>query len=273
MLPLDPSSYGGLPGLGMQGIMDLMLQFFTVSLRIGSFLLASPIFGSRMVPLPIRIVFSMALTLFIYQLVPSPDLTIMTSTLAIGVIWQEIAVGLSAGLILTILFSAASIAGEQIATTAGLSFAAQADPNTGASSPVLAQIFMLFLTTLFLSVNGHLVALDMIIKSYHIMPIGAPIAFAVLIQTGIDSVSVMFEKGALFMLPVSGVLLMVNITIGIITKSAPQLSLFSFGFPLTLMTSFILLFLFVYPLAAAMQGLFDTTLQIMGLMLKEAANG
>jgi hypothetical protein len=29
----------------------------------------------------------------------------------------------------------------------------------------------------------------------------------------------------------------------------------------------------VYPLAAAMQGLFDTTLQIMGLMLKEAANG
>jgi flagellar biosynthesis protein FliR len=266
MLPLDPSSYGGLPGLGMQGIMDLMLQFFTVSLRIGSFLLASPIFGSRMVPLPIRIVFSMALTLFIYQLVPSPDLTIMTSTLAIGVIWQEIAVGLSAGLILTILFSAASIAGEQIATTAGLSFAAQADPNTGASSPVLAQIFMLFLTTLFLSVNGHLVALDMIIKSYQI-------AFAVLIQTGIDSVSVMFEKGALFMLPVSGVLLMVNITIGIITKSAPQLSLFSFGFPLTLMTSFILLFLFVYPLAAAMQGLFDTTLQIMGLMLKEAANG
>ena len=273
MLPLDPSSYGALPGIGMQGIMDLMLQFFTVSLRIGAFLLAAPFFGSRMVPLPIRIVFTMALTLFIFQLVPYPDLEVMTSTRAIGIIWQEISLGLSAGLVLTILFSAATIAGEQIATTAGLSFAAQVDPNTGASSPVLAQIFMLFLTTLFLSVNCHLVALNIIISSYQLIPIGAPIAFSVLVQTGIDAVGVMFAKGAILMLPVSGILLMVNIAIGAITKSAPQLSLFSFGFPLTLMTSFVLVYLYVYPLAAAMQDMLDSTLQIMDVMLQRAANG
>ena len=89
MLPLDPSSYGALPGIGMQGIMDLMLQFFTVSLRIGAFLLAAPFFGSRMVPLPIRIVFTMALTLFIFQLVPYPDLEVMTSTRAIGIIGKK----------------------------------------------------------------------------------------------------------------------------------------------------------------------------------------
>ena len=273
MLPLDPSTYGALPGLGMQGVMDLMLQFFTVSLRIGAFLLSAPFFGSRMVPLPIRIVFSMALTLFIYQLVPSPDLGVMTSALAIGVIWQELAIGLSAGLILSILFAAASLAGEQIATTSGLSFASQVDPNTGASSPVLAQIFMLFLTALFLSLNGHLLALDMMIKSYQLMPIGAPVLFSVFIQSGIDSVEVMFQKGALIMLPVSAVMLMVNITVGVITKSAPQLSIFSFGFPLMLMSAFVLLFLSVYPMATAMQSLIDTALQNMGLMLQEAANG
>jgi len=38
-------------------------------------------------------------------------------------------------------------------------------------------------------------------------------------------------------------LLMINITIGIIARSAPQLNLFSFGFPISLLGVFVILFL------------------------------
>ena len=89
-----------------------------------------------------------------------------------AVIFKEIAIGVTAGLILSIMFSAASLAGEKIATSAGLSYAAQVDPVSGVQTPVVSQILYLFLIMLFLTVDGHLIALRIIIESYKFIPIG-----------------------------------------------------------------------------------------------------
>ena len=45
------------------------------------------------------------------------------------------------------------------------------------------------------------------------------------------------------MLPVVGALLMANIAIGVITRSSPQLNMFSFAFPVTLLLAFFILYL------------------------------
>ena len=90
----------------------------------------------------------------------------------LGVIITELFVGLSAGLIITIWFSAASLAGEKIATAAGLGFAAQIDPSTGAQTPVVSKMLSMFLVVLFLGMNGHLVVIRTMLDSYSYLPIG-----------------------------------------------------------------------------------------------------
>ena len=71
----------------------------------------------------------------------------------------EIAIGLTAGLTLTIWFAAVLMAGEKIASSAGLGYAAQVDPASGGQTPVVSQILYLFLLVIFLSVDGHLLAI------------------------------------------------------------------------------------------------------------------
>ena len=116
----------------------------------------------------------------------------MTSALGIILIMKEIAIGLSAGLVLTIWFSAASLAGEKIASTSGLAFAAQVDPNTGSSSPIVSQILMLFLLVIFLAIDGHLIVIRTLLDSYEYIPIDTIPTLDILLKSGIGAAGSMF---------------------------------------------------------------------------------
>lgn len=265
--------YGDLPGLAIQDLMDQALIFMIVSLRIGAFLLSAPFFGSRMIPLPVRIVFSAAFSAFLVSRVAVPPIEALTTLSVLPIIAQELAIGLSAGLLLTILFAAVALAGEKIAATAGLSFAFQIDPNSGGQMPLISQIFTLFLTIVFLSLNGHLAAFAILMESYNFMPIGAGVDYVALFQVGEIAGATMFATAARLMLPIVTVLFLVNVTIGIITRSAPTLNLFSFGFPITLLAVFVLLFMSAAPLGFAFQDLVTSALGDLGDHLRGAAIG
>ena len=114
MLDLPINNIGTLPGLELQIIQDKILLFLFCSIRISAFLISSPIFGAGYVLLPVRILFAMVLTLSIFQDQSALiDVQTITSSIGIILIAKEIAIGLSAGLVLTIWFSAASLAGEK----------------------------------------------------------------------------------------------------------------------------------------------------------------
>ena len=141
-------------GLELQSLVVFVLTLFVASLRVGAFLVASPFFGSRMVPLPVRIVFSFALGLGALQHVKFPNYDVLTSAAIVPIIFQEIIIGLSSGMILSICFATVILAGEKIAATSGLAFAMQVDPANGAQSPVISQIFTLFLLVLFFTLGS-----------------------------------------------------------------------------------------------------------------------
>ena len=162
-----------LPGLDLASMADLLAAQLFAMLRIGAFLIASPAFGGRFVPLPVRIVAAVCLSLVVPQLYDMPDADSLAALSAIPLVLAEIAVGVVAGLVLTILFAAASIAGDQIANAAGLGFAVQLDPTAAGQSPVLAQFFSLALLLVFLGMNGHLMALRIMLDSYASFPPGA----------------------------------------------------------------------------------------------------
>ena len=101
----------------------------------------------------VRILIAFVISIIVFSTLPLDiDTQILTSAYGIVIIFKEIAIGVTAGLILSIMFSAVSLAGEKIATSAGLSYAAQVDPVSGVQTPVVSQILYLFLIMIFLTV-------------------------------------------------------------------------------------------------------------------------
>ena len=273
MLGMATSQVMQMPGLDLQLLTTLLLQYLLASLRIGAFLLSAPLFGARWLPLQVRIIMAFSMAAAVVSQVPPADVNLLTSSIGMAMIFIEIAIGLTAGLVLTIWFSAMLLAGEKIATSAGLGIAAQGDPTTGANTPVVSQILYLFLLGLFISVDGHLIAIATMMESYRILPFGTPVAPDVLIAAGIGAAGSMFLSASIIMLPISMLLLLINVAIGVISRSAPTLNLFSFGFPITLIAVFILLYVSVGSLATSSDDLIESGLLYMQTLIGDLANG
>ena len=236
--PLD-----ALPGLQLNELIEYLFIFFLSSIRLSSFLLSSPFLGSRNIPLSVKIVFAMVLSFFNFGYVSDLEINNNLLNNVLTIVFVEILIGVASGLTLTIWFSAASMAGEKIAASTGLGFSALVDPETGGQTPVLSVVMDLFLLTIFVSLNGHLLAIDFIMKSNEILELGSRLPSMALIGVGIEAAGAMFYAAGLIMLPVVGALMLSNVAVGVITKSAPQLNLFSFGFPISLILAFLILFL------------------------------
>ena len=264
---------GPLPGVNLQFVMELLAGLFLASLRICAFLIASPFFGGSAVPLQVRIIMAVLLGVAVVTTVDVPDWQAFAGLNGLQVILTELAIGISSGLILTIWFSAALLAGEKIASSAGLGFAAQIDPDSGGQTPVVSKTFSLFLTVIFLSWNGHLLVLRAVADSYTYLPVGAMPAFPVLIQSGIAAAGSMFLAATIIMLPLTAFLMAINLVIGVITRSAPQLNLFSFGFPISMIGIFVLLYLWVDVLGGAMDDLSHAAAENIQLVLGTMING
>jgi len=252
---------GALPGLSLQYLTEIFAGIFLASLRIGGFLLASPFFGGSTVPIQVRIIMAVLLGIVVISNVTVPSLQSFDQMMGVQVVLTELAIGISVGLTLTIWFSAALLAGEKIAGTSGLGFAAQMDPDSGGQTPVVSKMFSLFLTVIFLSWDGHLYVLRSVMDSYELLPVGSMPAFPVLIQGVISAAGSMFMAAAIIMIPLVTFLIAINLGIGVITRSAPQLNLFSFGFPITMLAVFILLYIWVDALGGAFEELSRTAIE------------
>ena len=264
------SSY---PGINLQSIPIYLLLLLISTLRIGAFLLSSPFFGSRMVPLPVRIVFSFGIGIWVLNNIKMPSLAILVSSDLLPIVLQELFIGLTCGLTLAICFGAVILAGEKIAATSGLAFASQIDPTNGAQSPVISQIFSLFLLVLFFSLNGHLVIFKLLFNSYEGMPIGGVVEYKNMIKHALTSAGFLFRTAVMIVLPIVSILFFMNLGVGFITKSAPQLNLFSFGFPMTILGTFFALYFSVDALQFVFGELIDDALGIIKVVLESVANG
>ena len=257
-----------LPGLELSEIVGLLGALALSSIRIGSFLLASPLFGYRIIPLQARIIVSFAMSFLIYDKVTLPDINQLAGIDIISVIFIELLIGLSAGLIITILFNSASLAGEKIAASTGLSFAGLIDPDSGAQTPVLSHILSLFMIVTFLSLNGHLIAFSIILESYKIFPISFTGIDLNILKLGIDAGGLMFKFGALIMLPVVVGITLLNVVIGVVTRSAPSLNLFSFGFPITMISTFFLMYLCSITIAGNFRRIVDISIDFIARLIE-----
>jgi len=219
-------------GFGLSIEPQLWTLLFAM-VRIGAAFVAAPVFSAVSVPLPARISLSGAigvLVINVAHITPPAEIWSITTFLSIA---SEALIGLALGFVLQIAFSAPMIASEVIGMGMGLGFAAAVDPQNGHSTPALGQFLSILLTLLFLSVDGHLVLVDLVVRSYEVMPPGAWLEPARLLNIALFG-GYAFMAGLLLALPVGFLLLCLNMIVGMLSRAAPALNLFAVGLPASL---------------------------------------
>jgi flagellar biosynthesis protein FliR len=210
------------------------------ALRVSGFVLTAPAASETVVPGRVKIVLTLALAFLLAPLVQVPaGLSIFSAAGMLAAV-LELLIGVSIGMVVQLTFEALVFAGQSISLTMGLGFATLVDPQRGAQVPVLGQMFMIFGTLIYLSINGHLMLLGALAESFHTLPIGAHISQDFLLSVVLWGARV-FDTGLLIALPAVIALVIVNLALGVVTRAAPQLNLFGIGFTITLLSGFFVL--------------------------------
>ena len=222
MLELSNTQIGGWVG-------QLQLPRF----RIASMLMVMPVIGTPLVPIRVRLYLSLAICLALAPNLPPMPHVDAVSLQAMLLIGEQVLIGVMLGFVLQLYFHLFIVAGQIIAMQMGLGFASMVDPTNGVSVPVLGQFLLMLVTLLFLAMNGHLVVFEVLAESFVTLPVGEGL-MADHYWTLAGKLSWVIAAGLLLALPVITALLIVNLSFGVMTRAAPQLNIFSIGFPLTL---------------------------------------
>lgn len=206
--------------------------------RIAGLLSILPVLGGGEVPPRVRIALAVLLTILVVpSLAPMPSVDPLSAE-SLYIVAQQLLIGVAMGLMVLVIFNAVTMAGESIAITMGLGFALMNDPQNGAQVPTVSQLYLILATLLFLALDGHHSILMLLHASFTLLPVGQALS-ADGIWTLVRFGGMIFTGALSIALPALAAMLTVNIIMGVITRAAPQMNLFSVGFPITMTVGFV----------------------------------
>ncbi|MDP5292405.1 flagellar biosynthetic protein FliR [Oceanimonas sp. CHS3-5] len=210
--------------------------------RLAAFFWVLPLFGDGHLSPQIRLLLAFALAMVLMPLLPKgPEIDLFSfATLVITL--EQLLFGALLALMLQLLFTVVTMAGQILSMQMGLAMAVMNDPVNGGSAPLLGQLLWIFVALLFLAWNGHLLALDVIVESFRSWPVGHSL-YELDLSLLVNLAGWMFGAALLLALPAVIAMLLVNITFGVMNRSAPSLNIFALGFPMTMMLGLVSLLL------------------------------
>jgi flagellar biosynthetic protein FliR len=230
----------------------LLTGFLWPFLRVAAMIQTAPFFGHPTIPRRVKVALAVLISIVIAPLVEVPAIDPFSGAGLLALL-QQFIVGAVIGYSLRIVFAAFELAGDLIGLQMGLGFASFIDPARNAPSPLLATFLIFTATVALVASNGHLVLIQTLVESFVAIPVSAqPLAgldWGKLAGLGV----VLFAAGIQIALPVLAAVLALNIGMGFISRSAPQLSVFSVGFAFTLLGGMVMLFVAILAMAGPME--------------------
>ncbi|ALR20046.1 flagellar biosynthetic protein FliR [Sphingobium wenxiniae] len=227
---------------GFAGVETQLWIWLIAMIRPGAAFIAAPVFGAPAVPLQLRLILSLALGLAALNAVPIhlPQDGV-ASFEGVMLVAGEVLAGLAMGFAVQIGYAAAFVAGEAIGNSMGLGFAAMVDPQSGQSTQVVGQFLSILATFLLLAMDGHLMLASFVVQSYQALPPGAAMLSNDAVWHLIEFGGALLGAGVTIALPVGFALVLVQIVMGMLARTAPSLNLFAVGMPVALMAGLVLL--------------------------------
>ncbi len=203
-------------------------------LRALALLSVLPLLGTRAVPARVRVALAALIALAAQASLPPPAAVPLDSWLALQLVLQQLLIGISLGFAVRLVFAAIELAGELVGLQMGLNFAGFFDPVTAGQTTATSRFFGAVVGFLFIVVNGHLLVIAALVKSFDAFAVGdAPFAFVAQARPH-EWGAMIFATGLWIALPMVAMLLFVNLVLGVISRVAAQINVFAIGFPITL---------------------------------------
>lgn len=233
-----------------------IVAFGLVLLRMISFVVAWPVFGTSSVPTPVKVLLALSMTFILYPLVgfqhlpKNPNLEVLLT-----VALREMMIGLALGFLARMFFFAIGIAGQIISVSIGLSTAQLFNPALNDHAAALEQFHLLLATLFFLSIQGHHMLLSALVKSFEYAPLSttwfSPEAFGSL-GSLVQEVTVI---GVKLSAPILIAVLFLNLAMAVIGRAVPQMNVLITSMPVNILLGVVVLFVTVPLLIGQMDDL------------------
>lgn len=229
-------------------IFNMIPVFLLILVRVASCIVTMPIFAYRTIPAQVKIGLSVALAILI-DLTVFKTQTVPLNASYILLVLKEAVIGFSMGFVASLLIYAVQFAGAIIDLQMGFAIANTISPENGMSTPITGQLLYMLQLLFFLGVNAHHMLLNGLFYSFTVLPLdkltihltdGHPAAFVVNLTVQLFIIALQLA------MPIIGCLFLVDIAVGIVARTVPQINVFVVGLPLKIIVGFLLMFL-VFP--------------------------
>ena len=215
-------------------ILEWITPYLWTFLRTLALFTALPVLGTRTVPARVRVALAGFIALAVQASLPPVAPVPLDSVPAFALVLQQMVVGLAMGFAVRVVFAAVEFAGEVIGLQMGLNFAGFFDPITASAGTATSRFYGTTIAWLFVVSGGHLLVIAALVQSFGAFAVGPePFAFITQVQPQRWGAEI-FMLGLWIALPLVAMLLLVNMVLGVVSRVAPQLNVFSVGFPITL---------------------------------------
>ncbi len=227
--------------------------YLLVAVRCFAFIMALPFFSSKTFSRIVKVALAGYLAYLIYPHVDfsayspfihftkdgSADFSLEYILLIVG----EGLIGLTMGLFVSIIFASFSSAGQFFSFQMGFSASEVYDALNQVENPLMGQYFNLVAMLIFLQNRwAQLLFTKVVASSFEAMNALSIVAERErLVRFLLGGLTQLFSDAFVISLPIMGTLLLISVTMGILSKAAPQMNLLSEGFPIMILTSFLII--------------------------------
>ncbi len=239
--------------------LDAFYGVLLIFLRVAAIVFSTPILDSTTIPVVFKagLAFSASILLLpvVDAVVSVKDLSLMT--FVIGIL-SEIAIGVTIGLSVKLLFAGVQLAGQIAGFQMGFAVANVVDPTTSAQIPILAQFYNLTAMLVFFAINAHHMFFRALVDSYKVLP---PLSMHIspqLVEMMMRLATNMFVVAIKVGAPLIAVMLVVSVGLGLVARTVPQMHIFIVAMPLKIVIGLIFMIIVAPYLTAFLIDLFSS---------------
>ena len=197
-----------------------------VFLRVSAFLLVLPFFSVANFPVMMRVALSVLMAMLLAPMLPPFTAGRLDLLSLLGLMFQEVSVGLLLGFVARMVFFAVDLAGSIISMQIGLNMATQFDPASSQTEQTSSTILFFLATVVMLTLNLHHWILLGFVRTYTVLPIGGMHLNSALFETLVASTSGVFLAAVQISAPVIAVSFVVTLVFSMLSRAVPQMNVF-----------------------------------------------
>ena len=240
------------------------LFFLFILVRMTCFFVIVPFMTLRGIPALIKVGLAGLFSYLIFLTLDEELFTIPGSMSEFFImVLSEVLVGLTLGFIVFLVFGGIRTAGQIMDLQMSLLMASVFDPQFGSPVTLVGQLYYQLALVYFFIINGHHSLFTALAGSYRIVPVGMHTLGEATTWGIMELFFWLFLLAFQMALPVIVTILMVDLTLGLISKTVPQLHVFIVGLPLKIGVGMLALVLVIPLVGGIFENIFDRMIEDM----------